>query len=84
VVKDFLQKNPNHPKLIPMPFNSGYFMSFRCKGIDAEALRKRLLSDCAIGTIALGAEILRVAFSPLEVDQIPEIFGAIYKTAAEM
>ncbi|GHV62095.1 hypothetical protein AGMMS49587_07990 [Spirochaetia bacterium] len=83
-VKDFLKKNPDHPKLIPMPFNSGYFMSFRCKGIDAEALRKRLLTDCAIGTIALGSGIFRVAFSPLEEVQIPEIFGTIYKTAAEM
>ena len=29
----------------PMPFNSGYFMSFRCDGFSAEALRKKLLNE---------------------------------------
>jgi len=29
--------------LIPMPFNSGYFMSFRCDGFSAEALREEAL-----------------------------------------
>jgi hypothetical protein len=66
-----------------MPFNSGYFMSFRC-GVDAEALRKKLLADHGIGTIALGPGILRVAFAALEEEQIPEIYGIIYETALGM
>jgi aspartate/methionine/tyrosine aminotransferase len=80
-VKNFIRENPAHPKLYPMPFNSGYFMSFRCKGIDAEVLRKRLLTDHGIGTIALGPGILRVAFAALEEEQIPEIYRVIYETA---
>jgi aspartate/methionine/tyrosine aminotransferase len=80
-VRAFIAQTPAHPKLSPMPFNSGYFMSFRCNGIDAEALRKKLLTDRGIGAIALGPGILRVAFSALDEEQIPEIYGTIYKTA---
>jgi aspartate/methionine/tyrosine aminotransferase len=80
-VRAFIAKHPNHPKLAPMPFNSGYFMSFRCNGIDAEVLRKKLLSEHGIGTIALGPGILRVAFAALEEEQIPEIYGTIYEAA---
>jgi aspartate/methionine/tyrosine aminotransferase len=79
-VKAFLARNPDHSVLSPMPFNSGYFMSFRCKA-DAEALRKKLLAAHGIGTIALGPGILRVAFAALEEEQIPEIYGTIYETA---
>jgi aspartate/methionine/tyrosine aminotransferase len=79
-VKAFIAQNPAHRTLSPMPFNSGYFMSFRCR-VDAEALRKKLLQDHGIGTIALGPDILRVTFAALEEEQIPEIFGAIYKAA---
>jgi aspartate/methionine/tyrosine aminotransferase len=83
-VRAFIAENPAHPKLSPMPFNSGYFMSFRCNGIDAEALRKKLLADHGIGTIALGPGILRVAFAALEEEQIPEIYGIIYGTAYKL
>jgi aspartate/methionine/tyrosine aminotransferase len=79
-VKAFIAGKPDHPVLSPMPFNSGYFMSFRSKA-DAEALRKKLLADHGIGTIALGSGILRVAFAALEEEQISEIYDTIYKTA---
>jgi aspartate/methionine/tyrosine aminotransferase len=80
-VKKFIAAHPTHPRLAPLPFNSGYFMSFRCIGIDAEVLRKKLLAGSGIGTIALGPEILRVAFAALEEEQIPEIYQTIYDIA---
>jgi hypothetical protein len=52
--------------------------------MDAEALRKRLLGDHCIGTIALDPGILRVAFAALEEEQIPEIYRVIYQTADTM
>jgi hypothetical protein len=55
-------------------------MSFRST-VDAELLRKKLLADHGIGTIALGPGILRVAFAALEEAQIPEIYQTIYQTA---
>jgi aspartate/methionine/tyrosine aminotransferase len=83
-VKDFIRKTPSLPSLVPLPFNSGYFMSFRCLGINAEILRKRLLEQHGIGTIAIGSSALRVAFAALEEEQIPEIYRFIYKTAQEL
>jgi aspartate/methionine/tyrosine aminotransferase len=84
MVKDYLRDHGGGGSLEAMPFNSGYFMSFRCRGIDAEALRRRLLSEHGIGTIALGPSFLRVAFAALEEEQIPDIYRAIYEAAAAL
>jgi aspartate/methionine/tyrosine aminotransferase len=83
VVKDFIKANPNHPVLEPMPFNSGYFMSFRCK-TDAEAIRQELLQKHGIGTISLGKQCLRVAFSSIDEEKIAAVYGQIYDTAAHL
>jgi len=80
LVKDFLRLNPNHPVLQPLPFNSGYFMSFRCNG-DAEALRQELLQKHGIGTVSLGKQCLRVAFSSIDEEKIAAVYGQIYETA---
>jgi len=83
IVKDFLKANPSNPLLKPLPFNSGYFMSFYCAK-DAEALRVELLSKHGIGTISLGPHCFRVAFSSLDESQITPVFQQIYATAAAM
>ena len=59
------------------PFNAGYFMCLRIKGVDAEALRLHLLDEHGIGTIALGGGDLRVAFSCVEQTDIAELFDRI-------
>jgi aspartate/methionine/tyrosine aminotransferase len=84
LVKDFIAQNPDHPHLKPLPFNSGYFMSFRCCGIDADLLRKRLLAEQGIGVIALGRDYIRVAFSSIDEELIPEVYRRIYETAEKM
>jgi aspartate/methionine/tyrosine aminotransferase len=59
------------------PYNSGYFMCLRLKGVDADTVRVKLLDEHGVGTIALGALNLRVAFSCLTEAQIPGVFKAI-------
>jgi len=85
-VKKFIAENPAPPTLEPLPFNSGYFMSFRCKiGTvpgGAEKLRLALLKK-GIGTIALGDEYLRVTFAAIEEEDIPFVYRTIYETAVE-
>jgi len=81
-VKNFIAKNPDNKALTPLPFNSGYFMSFICSGISAETLRKELLTKHGIGVVSLGEKCLRVAFSSLDEDKIEEVFRKIYDTAA--
>ena len=65
----------------PLPFNSGYFMSFRLGRGNAETLRKALLAEEGIGTIAVNERCLRVAFSSLDTEKIDEVFDLIFRTA---
>lgn len=69
------------PMLRPLPCNAGYFMSFACDGIDAEAIRRRLLDE-GIGVIAIGSAYVRVAFAGIDGAMLPDLFDAIF-TAAE-
>jgi aspartate/methionine/tyrosine aminotransferase len=80
-VRRFITENPDHPRLKPLPFNSGYFMCFRCTGIDAEVLRRELLAKHGIGVIALGPDYLRVSYAGLDEEDIPGVYRAIYDTA---
>lgn len=66
------------------PFNSGYFMCLRLKRVSAEALRTHALDRYGIGTIAFGETDLRIAFSCLEDEEIPDLFDLLYKAAKEV
>jgi aspartate/methionine/tyrosine aminotransferase len=84
LVKAVTEENAGHPALRPLPFNSGYFMSFHCRGIDAEALRQELLAKHGIGVISLGERILRIAFSGIDEEKITETYRIIYDVAAKL
>jgi aspartate/methionine/tyrosine aminotransferase len=66
------------------PFNAGYFMCIRVKGVDAEALRRHLLERHGVGLISLGTSDIRVAFSCLEVDEVEPLFGIIHEAIGEL
>jgi hypothetical protein len=83
LVKNFVNARPGHPVLRPLPFNSGYFMSFHCN-VDAEALRQELLTKHGIGIVALGEHCIRVAFSSIDEEKIIPVYQQIYDTAAKM
>ncbi len=83
LVKDFVNTHKSD-EVIPLPFNSGYFMSFSTKTVDAELLRQTLLNESGIGTISIDSRTLRVAFSSLEEDKIPVVYKAIYETAEKL
>ncbi|MDR2418058.1 MAG: aminotransferase class I/II-fold pyridoxal phosphate-dependent enzyme [Treponema sp.] len=80
--KCFVNEAPPNPRLRPLPFNSGYFMSFRCVGISAGALRQELLDKHGIGVIAFGDEFLRIAFASFETELIPVVYQTIYQVAS--
>ncbi|MDR2142773.1 MAG: aminotransferase class I/II-fold pyridoxal phosphate-dependent enzyme, partial [Treponema sp.] len=82
-VRRFIAENHSPPGLEVLPFNSGYFMSFRCTRLSAEKLRQKLLEK-GIGTIALADTYLRVTFAAVDGEEIPDLYGAIYQAAAEM
>lgn len=62
----------------PLPFNSGYFMCVRPKGVDSETVRQVLLKDFDTGLIAAGP-LVRVAFSSAPKAQLAEIFENIHQ-----
>jgi aspartate/methionine/tyrosine aminotransferase len=66
------------------PFNSGYFMCLKLKTVDAEQLRVYLLDRYGIGTIAINATDLRIAFSCLEEQDIPELFQLIHQAVHDL
>lgn len=83
LVRDFVSTHES--KFIkPLPFNSGYFMSFDTMSIDAEKLRQKLLNDRGIGTISTDVKTLRVAFSSLDEEKINIVYQAIYDIADEL
>jgi aspartate/methionine/tyrosine aminotransferase len=70
--------------IAPLPFNSGYFMSFRLLKGKAEELRKELLMQDGVGTIAIDERVLRVAFSSVDVGDLDALFDVIYAAAGRI
>ncbi|WP_407399752.1 aminotransferase class I/II-fold pyridoxal phosphate-dependent enzyme [Treponema sp.] len=83
IVRKFVNEHKSD-YIEPLPFNSGYFMSFDTKKINAEELRVKLLKEHGIGTIQIDPQTLRVAFSSLDEENIEVVYSAIYKVADEM
>lgn len=81
-VKNYVTSHTSK-NLEPLPFNSGYFMSFHTK-VDAELLRQKILHEKQIGTISIDSQTLRVAFSSIEEDMVETVYNAIYSCAEEM
>lgn len=68
----------------PLPFNSGYFMCVElAEGLDAEAVRKKLLSDYDTGVISIG-NLIRVAYSSLPEANIQKLFENLYSTCQSL
>ena len=83
VMKEALTSHEGDDNLIPLPFNSGYFMSFTCKG-DAEQLRMHLLDTYGVGTISIKGTYLRLAFSSTDIEDIRDLVDIVYTGAAEV
>ncbi len=66
------------------PFNSGYFMCLALKTAPAEALRVHLLDTYRVGVIATGPSDIRVAFSSVDEENIPDLFEFIYKAIKDL
>jgi aspartate/methionine/tyrosine aminotransferase len=66
------------------PFNSGYFMCVRVKGVDAEKLRVHLLEKHGTGLISTSPTDIRIAFSCLEVEQVEPLFEVLHRGIQEL
>jgi aspartate/methionine/tyrosine aminotransferase len=68
----------------PYPFNAGYFMCLKLKGIDAETYRKHLLEKYGVGVIADGERDIRIAFSSVDVDQLEDLYSILAAAARDL
>lgn len=66
--------------LTALPCNAGYFMSFDCGDLDAEAIRVFLLEK-GIGTISIQNRYLRVAFASVDVPDLPALYKEVFDAA---
>ncbi len=66
------------------PFNSGYFMCVKVKGVDAEALRVHLLDKHGVGLISTSPTDIRVAFSCLDVAEVEPLFECLHQGVQEL
>ncbi len=66
------------------PFNSGYFMCLRLKGINSNKVREHALKEYGIGTIAIGDSDLRIAFSSVPIEKLDKLFDSLAKSIREL
>lgn len=68
----------------PYPFNAGYFMCIKLKGLDAEAYRRHLLDKYGVGVIADGDRDIRIAFSSVEESQLEDLYRLMAAAAKDL
>jgi DNA-binding transcriptional MocR family regulator len=86
-VKKAVARHADCAALTALPFNAGYFMCFRCNGIDAEVLRRRLLEEHGIGVVALGTPdngYIRLAFAGLDEEMIAPVYETLFALADKL
>jgi aspartate/methionine/tyrosine aminotransferase len=82
-IRDLFAAHPEYkPLFTPLPFNSGYFMCIKIN--NAEAVRKRLIEAYNTGLIAVGEDILRLAFSATPYGQLEKLLDNVYKAARDV
>ena len=80
IVRDFVD-GKSKEILDPVPFNSGYFMSFRVLSERAETIRQRLLDERQIGTIAIQNSMIRIAYSSIDDVNLKPLYDEVYSMA---
>lgn len=83
LVKDELRVNSEYAEHFEaLPFNSGYFMCVKLHSKNPEIIRKILIQKYSTGLIS-GEDTLRVAYSAIPKDKIPQLFANIYRACKE-
>ena len=83
-IRRILKKNPRYAESFEaMPFNSGYFMCVKPRGVDAEAVRKLLIEKYSTGTIVLSG-LIRLAFSTIPKSKLATLFANVDAAIREL
>ena len=83
-IRRLLAEHPEYSKSFDvMPFNSGYFMCVKPRGIEAEKVRKLLIEKYSTGTIVLSG-LIRLAFSTIPLAKLAKLFDNVHAAIAEL
>ncbi|MFH1381376.1 MAG: aminotransferase class I/II-fold pyridoxal phosphate-dependent enzyme [Chloroflexota bacterium] len=84
-VKEVLGAHAEYGKYFEaLPFNSGYFMCVRLKGLDADKVWEVLLNKYSTGVVCSSEKnLFRIAFASTPTDKIEKLFGNIYAACKE-
>ena len=83
-IRRILARHPEYAETFDvMPFNSGYFMCVKPRGVDAEAVRKHLIAAYSTGTIVLSG-LIRIAFSTVPCAKLPALFAHIHAAVHDL
>ncbi len=83
-IRTILKEHPEYAESFePMPFNSGYFMCVKPLGVDAEAVRRRLIEKYSTGTIVLSG-LIRLAFSTIPLATLPRFFANVHAAIQDL
>ncbi len=81
-MREIFASHPEYAAVFsPLPFNSGYFMCVRLVSGNAEAVRRKLLSDYKTGIVAFN-DIIRIAFSSTPIGSLEQLIDNIYRAGA--
>jgi aspartate/methionine/tyrosine aminotransferase len=83
-VKEILAQDRFAEVWDPYPFNSGYFLCVRLKGLNAEDYRVRLLNTYGVGVISTSDTDIRVALSCVDEEDLEDIFQVMLQCAQDM
>ena len=83
-IRRILAEHPEYDDAFEvMPFNSGYFMCVRPKGIDAETVRRHLIAKYSTGTIVLSG-LIRLAFSAVPKHKLGALFANVAQAIGDL
>ena len=83
-IRRILAKHPEYAEVFePMPFNSGYFMCVKPKGVAAEDVRRHLIAKYSTGVIVLSG-LIRLAFSTVPTAKLPKLFANVAAAIKEL
>lgn len=83
-IREILTSHPEYSASFEaVPFNSGYFMCVRPKGVEAEAVRQELLANFSTGVIVLSG-LIRIAFSAVPTDKLAPLFENVHQAVQKL
>jgi len=83
-IRRILRKHPEYAASFEaMPFNSGYFMCVKPRGVDAETVRKHLIAKYSTGTIVLSG-LIRLAFSTIPKAKLATLFANVHAAVTDL